>query len=67
MSALSELEAELLETMIGVRPAGPWGAWVTACLEGLCGARYVVQEGTHYWITDAGRAALAAYREKGDG
>lgn len=61
---LSDHEIELLEIMVGRRPAGPWGAWVTACLESLVGSGLVEKDGPNYFITDAGRAVLKG--EQGD-
>lgn len=59
---LTPNERELLEIMDGRAPAGTWGAWVTAALEGLETAGYAERTDEwgdiHYWITPAGRAAL---------
>lgn len=60
---LTDYEIELLEIMDGRRPPGPWGAWITAALEGLHAdglAELESEEGRAAWrITPAGRTALS--------
>jgi hypothetical protein len=65
---MTELERELLENMDGRRThhadgsAIKWGAWMSACLEGLKGRGYVTRTGTRYEITPVGRAKLEGDR-----
>lgn len=57
---LTRHEADVLEMLLQRRP-GEWGAWVGVCLESLKGAGYVSRD-MPYLVTEAGRAALDAYR-----
>lgn len=53
---LNEHEIAVLKMLAGEREP-EWGAWVSACLEYLAGARYCTK-GPKYVITEAGAAAL---------
>jgi hypothetical protein len=58
---MTELEQKLLLNMCGeVKSIDSWGAWITACLEGLVNLGYVTQEGIMFGIayvpTDLGKA-----------
>lgn len=59
---LTAYEISILRMMAG-GPSVPWGAAMSAALEFLKGDGLIKQEGTNYWITPAGRAAL---RESGN-
>ena len=66
---MTKLERELLESIAGKRTCHDdgreimWGAWMSACLEGLEGLGYVEANyrarGHTYEITAAGRRALS--------
>ena len=59
MAKLTKFEVDVLRMMTG-GPAVPWGAALSAALEFLVGDGLVEQEGTRYYITEAGRRALEA-------
>lgn len=63
MSKLTEKERSVLSMMNG-GPEVPWGAAMSAALEFLKGDGLVEQEGSNYWITEAGIRAL---EDKGEG
>lgn len=54
---LTKYDLSILRMMNG-GPTVPWGAAMSAALEFLKGDGLVEQEGTNYWITEAGRRAL---------
>lgn len=67
---LVEFEWQLLEAMVGERPAFEWGGWVGAALEVLKGRRLVelVWEGSPlvltYRVTELGKQALDVRKQE---
>lgn len=62
MGRLTDYELSILQMMDG-GPSVPWGAAMSAALEFMVGDGLVEQDGTNYWIADAGRLALSGHRQ----